>query len=62
VEKIEQAIEETEAKIKVLHESFTDEKVYKDYKLLGQVKDQVKDKEQYLELLYRAYELRTSKD
>ena len=61
VEKIEQAIEETEAKIKVLHESFADEKVYKDYKLLAQVQGQVKEKEQYLELLYRVYELRTSK-
>jgi ATP-binding cassette subfamily F protein 3 len=61
VEKIEQTIDQTEAKIKVLHESFGDEKVYKDYKLLAQVKDQVKEKEQYLELLYRVYELRTSK-
>jgi len=60
-EKIEQAIEETEAKIKGLHESFGDEKVYKNYKLLAQVQSQVKEKEQYLELLYRAYELKTSK-
>jgi hypothetical protein len=60
-EKIEQAIEETEAKIKGLHESFGDEKVYKDYKMLAQVQNQVKEKEQYLELLYRAYELKTSK-
>jgi ATP-binding cassette subfamily F protein 3 len=60
-EKIEQAIEETEAKIKGLHESFGDEKVYKDYKLLAKVQGQVKEKEQYLELLYRAYELKTSK-
>ncbi|MDD5327981.1 MAG: ABC-F family ATP-binding cassette domain-containing protein [Phycisphaerae bacterium] len=60
VEKIEQAIEQTEAKIKELHESFGNEKVYKDYKLLAQVQDQVKEKEQYLELLYRAYELKTS--
>jgi ATP-binding cassette subfamily F protein 3 len=60
-EKIEQAIEETEAKIKGLHESFGDEKVYKDYKMLAQVQSQVKEKEQYLELLYRAYELKTSK-
>jgi len=62
VEKIEQAIEETEAKIKELHESFGDEKVYKDYKLLAQVQTQAKEKEQYLELLYRAYELKTSKN
>ncbi|MFA5293868.1 MAG: ABC-F family ATP-binding cassette domain-containing protein [Phycisphaerae bacterium] len=61
VEKIEQAIEETEAKIKELHESFGNEKVYKDYKLLAQVQSQAKEKEQYLELLYRVYELRTSK-
>ncbi|MCX5635493.1 MAG: ATP-binding cassette domain-containing protein, partial [Planctomycetota bacterium] len=61
IEKIEQAIEETEATIKKLHESFGDEKVYKDYKLLAQVQGQVKEKEQYLELLYRAYELKTSK-
>ena len=60
-EKIEQAIEETEATIKKLHESFGDEKVYKDYKMLAQVQGQVKVKEQYLELLYRAYELKTSK-
>jgi ATP-binding cassette, subfamily F, member 3 len=60
VEKIENAIEETEAKIKELHESFGDEKVYKDYKLLAQVQTQAKEKEQYLELLYRVYELRTS--
>jgi len=59
-EKIEQAIEETEAKIKGLYESFGNEKVYKDYKLLAQVQNQVKEKEQYLELLYRAYELKTS--
>jgi ATP-binding cassette subfamily F protein 3 len=61
VEKIEQAIEEAEVKIKGLHESFGDEKIYKDYKLLAQVQGQVKEKEQYLELLYRAYELKTSK-
>ncbi|MGD0078203.1 MAG: ribosomal protection-like ABC-F family protein [Sedimentisphaerales bacterium] len=60
-EKIEQTIEETEAKIKGLYESFGDEKVYKDYKMLAQVHEQVKEKEQYLELLYRAYELKTSK-
>ena len=29
--------------------------------MLAQVQDQVKEKEQYLELLYRAYELKTSK-
>ncbi len=61
VEKIEQAIEETETKIKALYESFGDEKVYKDYKLLAQIQDQLKEKEQYLELLYRGYELKTSK-
>jgi ATP-binding cassette subfamily F protein 3 len=60
-EKIEHAIEETEAKIKELHESFGDEKVYKDYKMLALVQAHVKEKEQYLELLYRAYELKTSK-
>ncbi len=60
-EKIEKAIEETEATIKKLHESFGEEKVYKDYKMLAQVQSQVKEKEQYLELLYRAYELKTSK-
>jgi ATP-binding cassette subfamily F protein 3 len=60
-EKIEQAIEETEAKIRELHESFGDEKVYKDYKLLAQVQSQVKEKEQYRELLYRAYDLKTNK-
>lgn len=60
-EKIEQAIGETETKIKGLYESFGDERIYKDYKLLAQVHGQVKEKEQYLELLYRAYELKTSK-
>ena len=60
VEKIEQAIDQTEAKIKELHKSFGDEKVYKDYKLLASVQSQAKEKEEYLELLYRAYELRTS--
>jgi ATP-binding cassette, subfamily F, member 3 len=60
-EKIERAIEETEATIKKLYESFGDEKVYKDYKMLARVHRQVKEKEQYLELLYRAYELKTSK-
>lgn len=59
-EKIEQAIEETEANIKELHESFADEKIYKDYKLLAQVKEEVTEKEQYLDLLYRAYDLKTS--
>jgi hypothetical protein len=29
--------------------------------MLAQVHEQVKEKEQYLELLYRAYELKTSK-
>jgi ATP-binding cassette subfamily F protein 3 len=62
IEKIEQAIEETEATIKKLHESFGDEKIYKDYKLLAEVQSQVKEKEQYVELLYRAYELKTSKN
>jgi ATP-binding cassette subfamily F protein 3 len=61
-EKIEQAIEDTEATIKKLYESFGNEKVYKDYKLLAQVQNEVKEKEQYLELLYRAYELKTSKN
>ena len=61
-EKIEQAIEETEAAIKELHESFGDEKVYKDYKLLDQVQNQVKEKEHYRELLYRAYDLKTNKN
>jgi ATP-binding cassette subfamily F protein 3 len=60
-EKIERAIEDTEAQIKELHESFGDEKVYKDYKLLAQVQSQVKEKEQYRELLYRAYDLKTNK-
>jgi ATP-binding cassette subfamily F protein 3 len=60
-EKIEQAIEETEATIKELHDSYGDEKVYKDYKMLASVQGQVKEKEQYLELLYRAYELKTTK-
>jgi len=60
-EKIEQAIEETEAAIKKLHESFGDEKVYKDYKMLAQVQKEVKEKEQYRELLYRAYDLKTNK-
>jgi ATP-binding cassette subfamily F protein 3 len=60
-EKIEHAIEETEATIKKLHESFGDEKVYKDYKMLAQVQNQVKEKEQYLELLYRAYDMKTNK-
>ena len=58
-EKIERTIEETEANIKELHESFGDEKVYKDYKLLAQLQAQLKDKEHYLELLYRVYELKT---
>jgi ATP-binding cassette subfamily F protein 3 len=58
VEKIEQTIEKTEAEIRDLHASFADEKVYKDYKLLAQVQAQAKEKEQYLELLYRAYELK----
>jgi ATP-binding cassette subfamily F protein 3 len=61
VERIEKTIEETEATIKKLHDSFGDEKVYKDYKMLAKVHEQVKEKEQYLELLYRAYELKTSK-
>ncbi|MGB7581420.1 MAG: hypothetical protein WBL85_03105, partial [Sedimentisphaerales bacterium] len=61
-EKIEQAIEETEAAIKKLHESFGEEKVYRDYKMLARVHGQVKEKEQYLELLYRAYDLKTSKN
>jgi ATP-binding cassette subfamily F protein 3 len=59
VEKIEQAIEQTEAELKKLHESLGDEKVYKDYKLLLQVQAEIKEKEEYLELLYRAYELKT---
>ncbi|MFH1369943.1 MAG: ribosomal protection-like ABC-F family protein [Planctomycetota bacterium] len=61
VEKIEKTIEQTEAAIKDLHVSFGDEKVYKNYKMLARVQAQVKEKEQYLELLYRAYELKTSK-
>lgn len=61
MEKIEQTIEETEAKIKELQESFADEKVYKDYKLLAQVQAEAKEKEQYLDLLYRAYELKMNK-
>jgi len=59
VEKVEQAIEQTEAKIKELHESFADEKIYKDYKLLAQVQAEAKEKEHYLELLYKFYELKT---
>lgn len=59
IEKIEQTIEKTEAEIKALHASFADEKIYKDYKLLAQVQTQAKEKEQYLELLYRAYEFKS---
>jgi ATP-binding cassette, subfamily F, member 3 len=61
VEKIEKTIEETEEEIRKLHESFGDEKVYKDYKMLAHVQEQIKEKEQYLELLYRAYDLKTNK-
>jgi ATP-binding cassette subfamily F protein 3 len=59
VEKIEKTIEQTDEKIKKLHESLGDEKVYKDYKMLLQVQAELTEKEQYLELLYRAYELKT---
>ncbi len=58
IEKIEQTLEKTESEIKELHDSFADEKVYKDYKLLAQVQAQAKEKEAYLELLYRAYDIK----
>ena len=61
IEKVERTIEQTEVEIKQLHDSFGDEKVYKDYKRLAQVHEQVKQQEQYLELLYRAYELKMNK-
>jgi hypothetical protein len=62
VEKIERTIEETEREIQEIHASFNDEKVYKDYKMLAKVQSELNEKQQYLDLLYRAYELKTSKN
>jgi ATP-binding cassette subfamily F protein 3 len=61
IDKIERTIEQTEEQIKAIHAKFNDEKVYKDYKMLNIVQAELNEKQQYLDLLYRAYELKTTK-
>ena len=57
-EKIEEAIEEVEKVIGELGEKFGDESIYKEPGVLDDLKEQLKEKEGELELLYRAYERR----
>ena len=57
-EKIEEAIEDVEKLIGQLGEKFGDESVYKEPGVLNDLKEQLKEKESELELLYRAYEKR----
>lgn len=59
VEKIEDAIISTEQKIAALQEQFGDEKIYKDHTLLAELHKKFDDKKAYLDLLYRAYELKS---
>ena len=60
VEKIEQAVEETELEIEMMQEKFGDESVYKDPAKLSKLQNDFEAKEQYLDLLYRAYDWRIS--
>ena len=57
-EKIEEAIEKAERCIGGLGEKFGDESIYKEPGILNDLKEQLKEKEAELELLYRAYERR----
>jgi hypothetical protein len=59
VEKLEQAIIETERQIAAIPQQFGDEKIYKEPALLARLKGEYEQKQQSLELLYRAYELRS---
>jgi len=59
VEQLEEMIMTLEAEIDMLQEGFGDEKIYQDRELLVEHQGKFDDKTAKLELLYRAYELRT---
>lgn len=56
IEQIEDMITETETWIEEAKEKYGLEEYYKDHSKLQQLQDQVKEKEQHTELLYRVYE------
>ncbi|TFG50256.1 MAG: ABC-F family ATP-binding cassette domain-containing protein [Candidatus Brocadiia bacterium] len=55
VEKVEQAINETETQLETIKERFGDEKIYKNPSLLDELKKEFEVKNSYLDLLYQAY-------
>ena len=58
IEKIEEVIEETEQQIKILQERFGEEQICKNPNLLNELRKEFEDKQQYLNLLWQAYENR----
>ncbi|MBN1795190.1 MAG: hypothetical protein JW804_00805 [Sedimentisphaerales bacterium] len=54
--KFHDAIEETELQIAGLTERFGDENIYKQPEEFARLQQQMAEKKDYLELLYRAYE------
>lgn len=60
IERIEDAIFETEEQLESLHERFGDEKTYKTPRLLAELQKEFEEKQQHLNLLYQAHEWRTS--
>jgi ATP-binding cassette subfamily F protein 3 len=58
-ERIEEAIIETEGHIEGLHEKFGDVNIYKEPSQLAGLHKEFEEKKQYLDLLYRAYEMKS---
>ena len=58
-EQLEEMIMPVEAEIDILRDGFGDEKIYQDRELLAEHRGKFDDKTAELELLYRAYELRS---
>jgi ATP-binding cassette subfamily F protein 3 len=56
IEQLEEMIMETEEQIENIKEKFGLEEYYKDHTKMQALQDEVKDKEKYLALLYKAYE------
>ena len=56
IEKIEDAILKTEGQLESLHERFGNEDIYKTPRLFTELQKEFEEKQQYLDLLYQAYE------
>ncbi|MHC4754023.1 MAG: ribosomal protection-like ABC-F family protein [Planctomycetota bacterium] len=58
IEKIEDQINRTELQLKEMQESFGEEKIYKNPDLLEELNKKFNEQNNYLDLLYRVYDLR----